>query len=193
MSKTALFIDGPNLYVTAKVLNLNIDYKLLRSHFSAMYDGLVRAYYYTALYANPQDEYSSIQPLVDWLSYNGYSVVSKPVKEFVDPVTQIRKVKGNMDIEIAVDALDLSPTLEHAIFFTGDGDFKYLLQSLQRRGVQCTVVSSIRTSPSMCADELRRAADTFMELDDLRLHIERQERPETVPRRVSRFSGGTNG
>lgn len=170
MNRTALFIDGPNLYVTGKVLSIDIDFKRLLTHFS---DGLVRAYYYTAVLDD--EAYVSIRPLIDWLEYNGYSLVQKPAKQFTDAATGRVKTKGNMDIEITVDALDLSGHIDHAVFFTGDGDFKSLILAMQRRGVRCTVVSSIRTQPPMCADELRRVADTFIDLHDLQQHIEKTE------------------
>ena len=102
IEKIALFIDGANLYATAKSLGFDIDYKrLLREFQSRGY--LVRAFYYTAVIED--QEYSSIRPLIDWLDYNGYTVVTKATKEFVDQ-TGRRKVKGNMDIELAVDAME---------------------------------------------------------------------------------------
>ena len=104
LEKIALFIDGANLYATAKALGFDIDYKrLLREFQSRGY--LMRAFYYTAVIED--QEYSSIRPLIDWLDYNGYSVVTKATKEFVDQ-TGRRKVKGNMDIELAVDAMEIA-------------------------------------------------------------------------------------
>jgi uncharacterized LabA/DUF88 family protein len=133
---------------------------------------LVRAYYYTALLET--DEYSPLRPLVDWLGYNGYAVVTKPAKEFTD-ATGRRRVKGSVDIEMAVDALDLSPHLDHVVLFSGDGDLRRLVESLQRRGLRVTVVSTIRTQPAMIADELRRQADIFLDLADLAEHITRRQ------------------
>jgi uncharacterized LabA/DUF88 family protein len=134
---------------------------------------LRRAFYYTALLEN--DEYSPIRPLVDWLHYNGYSMVTKPAKEFTDSLGR-RKVKGNMDIELAVDAMELAPYLDHAVIFSGDGDFRPLIEALQRKGVRVSVVSTIRSQPPMIADELRRQADNFIELDELRDVIGRPTR-----------------
>lgn len=170
IGKTALFIDGSNLYATAKALRMDIDYKRLLEHFG---DGLLRAYYYTAIIED--EEFSTIRPLIDWLQYNSFNVVTKPTKEFVNPSTGVRKVKGNMDVELAVDAMELAGCIDHAIIFTGDGDFKHLVCGLQRRGVSVTVVSTISTQPPMIADELRRAADTFIDLATLTAHIGRLE------------------
>lgn len=156
--KSAIFIDGSNLYATAKALRIDVDFKRLLEHFN---DGLLRAYYYTAIIE--EEEFSTIRPLIDWLEFNGYTVVTKPTKEFVN-AQGVRKVKGNMDIELAVDAMELSDRIDHAILFTGDGDFTHLVRTLQRRGVRVTVVSTIETQPIMIADELRRAADTFIDL-----------------------------
>ena len=155
IEKIALFIDGANLYATAKSLGFDIDYKrLLREFQSRGY--LVRAFYYTAVIED--QEYSSIRPLIDWLDYNGYTVVTKATKEFVDQ-TGRRKVKGNMDIELAVDAMEIAPHIDQMVLFSGDGDFTKLVEAVQRRGVRVIVVSTISTQPPMVADELRRQAD----------------------------------
>jgi uncharacterized LabA/DUF88 family protein len=168
--RVALFIDGANLYATARTLGFDIDYKRLYNLF-AKECRLVRAFYYTALVED--QEYSPIRPLIDWLDYNGYSMVTKPTKEFTDAMGR-RKVKGNMDIELAVDMMEMSDRLDHVVLFSGDGDFRSLIEAVQRRGVRATVVSSIRSSPPMIADELRREADNFIDLGDLQSAVERQ-------------------
>ena len=170
--KLALFIDGSNLFSAAKSLGFDIDYKLLRSEFMRR-GKMLRAFYYTALLEN--DEYSPIRPLVDWLNYNGFTMVTKPAKEFTDSMGR-RKIKGNMDIELAVDALELAPHVDHIVIFSGDGDFRPLVESLQRKGVRVSVVSTIRSQPPMIADELRRQCDNFIELDELRDVIGRPTR-----------------
>ena len=178
--KIALFIDGANLYATAKSLGFDIDYKkLLREFQSRGY--LLRAFYYTAVIED--QEYSSIRPLIDWLDYNGYSVVTKATKEFVDQ-TGRRKVKGNMDIELAVDAMEIAGTIDHMVLFSGDGDFRSLVEAVQRQGVRVTVISTISTQPPMVADELRRQADIFIDIVTLQGKIGRDpsERPARPPR-----------
>lgn len=176
-NRTAIFIDGANLYATAKALALDLDYKRLLAYYG---DDLIRAYYYSAIIE--AEEFSTIRPLLDWLDYNGYKVVSKLAKEYVDARGQ-RKIKGNMDIELAIDAIELAihGHMDRAVIFTGDGDFKHLVSALQRHGVHVTIVSSIQTQPGMCADELRRVADAFVDLNDIadkvqRAHIERPAR-----------------
>ncbi|WP_375465288.1 NYN domain-containing protein [uncultured Methylobacterium sp.] len=160
LQRSALFIDGANLYATTKTLGFDIDYKRLLKEFQTR-DNLIRAFYYTAMIED--QEYSSIRPLIDWLDYNGYRVVTKPAKEFTDS-TGRRKVKGNMDIELAIDALELSPYIDHMVLFSGDGDFRSLVEAMQRRGVKVTVVSTIQSQPAMIADDLRRQADEFVDL-----------------------------
>ena len=176
--RLALFIDGANLYAAARALGFDIDYKLLRTEFMRR-GKLLRAFYYTALLES--EEYSPIRPLVDWLNYNGFAMVTKPAKEFTDS-TGRRKVKGNMDIELAVDAMEMAPHVDHIVLFSGDGDFKPLVESLQRQGVRVSVVSTIRSSPPMIADELRRQCDNFIELDELREVIGRPPRGEQARR-----------
>ncbi|MGG7645124.1 NYN domain-containing protein [Rhodovulum sp. YNF3179] len=179
--RLALFIDGSNLYAAAKALGFDIDYKLLRAEFMRR-GKLLRAFYYTALLES--DDYSPIRPLVDWLNYNGFTMVTKPAKEFTDSMGR-RKVKGNMDIELAVDAMELAPHVDHIVIFSGDGDFKPLVESLQRQGVRISVVSTIRSQPPMIADELRRQADNFIELDELKEVIGRPPREERESQRQS--------
>jgi uncharacterized LabA/DUF88 family protein len=167
--RTALFIDGANLYATAKALQFDIDYKRLLTVFRQK-GHLVRALYYTALVED--QEYSSIRPLVDWLDYNGYTMVTKPTKEFTDSMGR-RKIKGNMDIELAVDAMRLSENLDHIVLFSGDGDFKPLVSALQQKAKRVSVVSTLQTQPPMVADDLRRQADQFIDLADLESMIGR--------------------
>jgi uncharacterized LabA/DUF88 family protein len=167
--RIGLFIDGANLYAAARALGFDIDYKKLLQLFADK-GHLVRAFYYTALIED--QEYSPIRPLVDWLDYNGYTMVTKPTKEFTDASGR-RKIKGNMDIELAIDVMEMAERLDHVVLFSGDGDFRRLVEAVQRKGVRVTVVSTIRSSPPMVADELRRQADVFVELDDLANSIAR--------------------
>lgn len=171
--RLALFIDGSNLYSAARSLGFDIDYKKLLTEFASR-GKLVRAFYYTALMEN--EEYSPIRPLVDWLDYNGYSLITKPAKEYTDTAGR-RKVKGNMDIELAVDAMEIAPHIDHLVIFSGDGDFRCLVEALQRKGKRVSVVSTIRSQPPMIADELRRQVDNFIEMDDLSDVIGRAHRP----------------
>ena len=177
--KLALFIDGANLYGAAKGLQFDIDYKRLLELF-ARKGTLVRAFYYTAV-AEDQ-EFSPLRPLVDWLDYNGFSVVTKPLKEFTD-VAGRRRVKGDMDIELAIDVMEMSACVDHVVIFSGDGDFRRLVEAVQRRGRRVSVVSTIRTQPPMVSDELRRQADNFIELDDLKNQIAREggKAPQFAP------------
>ncbi len=173
--KLAVFIDGANLYAAAKSLEFDIDYKRLLTFISGQ-SRLVRAFYYTALMED--QEYSPIRPLIDWLDYNGYTMVTKPAKEFTDSMGR-RKVKGNMDIELAIDMMEIADHVDHIVLFSGDGDFRRLVESVQRKGVRVTVVSTIRTSPPMVADELRRQADHFIDLMSLSEQIERDTPPQS--------------
>src|ERR1700739_4143395 len=171
--RVALFIDGANLYSAARALGFDIDYRRLLKVFRDK-GRLVRAYYYTALVED--QEYSPIRPLIDWLDYNGYSMVTKPTKEFTDASGR-RKIKGNMDIELAVDAMELADHLDHIVLFSGDGDFRTLVEALQHKGKRVSVVSTLTTQPPMVADELRRQADQFIDLSDLQKEICRTQRP----------------
>jgi uncharacterized LabA/DUF88 family protein len=172
----SVFIDGANLYQTAKALGYDVDYRRLLEVFASS-GRLLRAYYYTALL--DEQEYSPIRPLVDWLDYNGYTMVTKPLKEFSQGAGR-RKFKGNMDVEMTVDAMEIAGSVEHIVLMTGDGDFRRLIDALQRKGVKVSVVSTIKTQPPMIADELRRQADFFIELSDLTEYIARAHTPRPV-------------
>jgi uncharacterized LabA/DUF88 family protein len=168
--RVALFVDGANLHAAARALGFDIDYKRLLKYFQEQCH-LVRAFYYTALVED--QEYSPLRPLVDWLDYNGFTMVTKPTKEFTD-ATGRRKIKGNMDIELAIDVMEMAAHLDHVVLFSGDGDFRRLVEAVQRRGLRVSVVSTVRSQPPMVADELRRQADHFVELDELASAIARQ-------------------
>jgi uncharacterized LabA/DUF88 family protein len=181
--RIALFIDGANLYASAKSLGFDIDYKRLLKEFQSK-GRLIRALYYTALVED--QEYSSIRPLVDWLDYNGYSVITKPTKEFVDAAGR-RKVKGNMDIELAVNAMEMAGYIDHMVLFSGDGDFRSLVEAVQRKGVRVSVVSTVATQPPMVADELRRQADEFIDLTNIIARIGRDPGERPTRRAQSQF------
>lgn len=170
-SRTALLIDGSNFHRVTKVLGFDVDYRRLLAEFNKRYT-VVRALYYTTLTLDNQD-FSSIRPLVDWLDYNGYTVVTKTVKEYVDASGR-RKMKGSMGIEMAVDAMELAEHVDEIVLFSGDGEFRALVAAVQRRGVRVSVVSTISTTPPLIADELRRQADRFIDLLDLKAAIARQ-------------------
>lgn len=170
--RLALFIDGANLYSAAKALGVEIDYRKLLSEFRSK-GRLLRAYYYTALLDS--EEYSPIRKLVDWLQYNGYNVVSKTAREFTDREGR-RRIKGNMDVEITIDMLNIAAHVDHVVLFSGDGDFVPLVEALKDRGIRVSIVSTIQSAPSMASDELRRSADAFIDLADLEGTVTRPRR-----------------
>jgi uncharacterized LabA/DUF88 family protein len=161
--RTALFIDGANLYSAAKGLSFDIDYRKLLDEFRR-HGRFIRANYYTALVED--QDFSPIRPLVDWLDYNGYALITKPAKEYTDLAGR-RRYKGDMDVEIAVDLLQAGDYLDHAFLFSGDGDFLAAIEAVQRKGVKVSVVSTIKSNPPMASDTIRRAADNFLDLADL--------------------------
>jgi uncharacterized LabA/DUF88 family protein len=175
--RIALFIDGANLYSAAKGLNIDLDFKKLLDEFQKR-GVLVRAYYYTAIVED--QDYSPIRPLVDWLDYNGFTVVTKAAKEYTDANGRKRH-RGDMDVDLAVDMMELAPHCDHMVLFSGDGDFRRLVEAVQRKGVRVTVVSTVRSQPPMASDELRRQADSFVDLADLAPIVARP-RSSAMPR-----------
>ena len=179
-ARIALFIDGANLHASARALGFDIDYKRLLKKFQS-HGALLRAFYYTTIIED--QEYMSIRPLIDWLGYNGYTVVTKPTKEYIDAGGR-RKVKGSMSIELAVDAMEITDRIDQMFLFSGDRDFRPLLEAVQRRGVHVTVVSTIASQPPMAADELRRQADIFVDLADLKSTVGRDPSVRPAPREM---------
>lgn len=171
--RVGVFIDGANLHATAKALDFDIDYRRLLVFFREQAQ-LIRAMYYTALIED--QEYSSLRPLVDWLDYNGFTVVTKAAKEFTDSAGR-RKIKGNMDIELSVDAMDLCTHLDHVVLFSGDGDFRALVAALQRKGKRVSIISTLESQPPMVADDLRRQADQFIDLAEIEHAVRRERTP----------------
>lgn len=172
--RIAIFIDGANTYTATRALGFSVDYRRLLAHFQSM-GRLVRVYYYTAI-ADHEDEFSGLRPLTDWLAYNGFAVVTKPTKEYMDPSGR-PKIKGNIDVELAVGALQLADYFDHAVLFTGDGDFCRLVDALQAKGKRVSVVSTLEVKPSVVSDELRRQADQFIDLADIERDIGRKVLP----------------
>jgi uncharacterized LabA/DUF88 family protein len=185
--RIALFIDGANLYSAAKGLNFDIDYKKLLEEFRTR-GVLIRAYYYTAIVED--QEYSPIRPLVDWLDYNGFTMVTKPAREYTGPDGR-RRFRGDMDIEIAVDMLEMATHADHLVLFSGDGDFRAAVEAVQRKGVRVTVVSTVKSQPPMASDDLRRQADAFVDLADLADIVGRPRRDrDPLPRYVTGDDSG---
>lgn len=183
--RVAVFIDGANLYAATRTLEFDVDYRKLLAEIKS-WGRLLRVFYYTAIVED--EEYSSIRPLLDWLDYNGFSVVTKNAKSFVDDSGR-RKIKGNMDIELAVDALEITPHIDRAVLFSGDGDFTRVVEAMQRKGVRVSVVSTLATKPPMIADELRRQCDEFIDLTQLISKIGRD--PEVRAERIRKRAEAT--
>ena len=173
--KTALFIDGANLYKAARNLGFDIDYKSLLAKVQAE-SQLIRASYYTAMQEDRDQDYSPLRPLVDWLDYNGYTMITKATREFTDQQGR-KRYKGSTDVELVVDLMLLADRLDHAVIFTGNGDFRRAIEAVQSKGLRVSIVSTVKSSPPMASDELRRQADAFFDLADLEKTIGRTGGP----------------
>jgi uncharacterized LabA/DUF88 family protein len=167
--RLAVFIDGPALYYSSRALGFQVDFKRLLSYLERQ-GALMRAYYYSPL--SEDGDFQTTRPLLDWLDYNGFTVKTKLVKEYDDGEGR-RKLKRNISIEIAVDALEIASRVDEIMLFSGDGDYRKVIEARQRQGPRALVVSPLRSRPPMLADELRRQADEFREMDDLRDQIGR--------------------
>lgn len=170
--RIVLMIDGPNFYASIKSLEIDVNYKAVLNKFR-LQGHVVDAIYYTAV--DESKDHIAIKPTLDWLEFNGFTLRQKPTKSFF--LNGEMKIKGNMDVEIAVDALRLASHVDHLVLFSGDGDFRYLVQAVKEMGVMVTVVSTLGDRENhvqrMCADELRRVANVFIDLKEIRDEISR--------------------
>lgn len=173
--RTAIFIDGANLYKTARNLGFDIDYKRLLKK-TRQETRLVRAYYYTAIQDDREQDYSPLRPLVDWLDYNGYHLRTKMAREFTDAQGK-KRFRGSTDIELAVDMVTMASKLDCIVLFTGNGDFRHAIAQVQDQGCRVVCVSTTASQPPMASDEIRRQADIFVDLTDLEDVISRKSAP----------------
>lgn len=178
--KTAVFIDGANLYKTAKTLGFDIDYKSLLAR-TKRETRLVRAYYYTAMQEDKDADYSPLRPLVDWLDYNGFTMKTKAAREFTDKEGR-KRYRGSTDIELAVDMVLMASKLDCIVLFTGNGDFKHAIVRAQEAGCRVVCVSTVQSQPPLASDDIRRQADQFIDLVDLEGVIARKSSPKKQER-----------
>lgn len=168
MERIALFIDGANVYAAAKRLGWNFDHSKILRHFAGLAgeDGrLYNAYYYTAVPAGIDDKQKRF---IDALTYMGYTVRTRTLREVTDENGETHR-RASLDIEFVTDLLSTAEQYDVAVLLTGDGDFERPVEVLRARGKR-VIVASI---PEMTSYELRNAADTYLDLGDLRAQIER--------------------
>lgn len=166
MKTLAILVDGSNAHASGLSLNFQIDYVKFLSYFGKRYD-VRRALYFTAL--PPKEVESPLRKMTTFLDHNGFNCITKETKTHVDH-DGMQKRKGNMDCEIAIYATKYAEVVEEILLFSGDGDFRIVVERVQELGARVTVLSTLKGN--MVADLLRRQADTFIELDSLRAEIE---------------------
>ena len=173
--KVAVLIDGAYLYALSRNLDFDIDYNRLLK-WIGMRGQLLRASYYTVI--QEDQEYSPIRPLVDWLDYNGFKVITKTSKE--DNTLHIRKKRPDIHVELSVDAMAIAKDVDHILLCAGDSDFTHLVKVLQTQGVRTSLFGTIQTSGQITSDELRRHADYFIEMKDIISDICRDSNSDTI-------------
>ena len=169
--RIGLYIDGANLIAAARALGFDVDFKRLLYEFRGC-GRLLQAVYYAVI--SESQPYSTVRPLLDWLDYNGYTVITKATEEFLDPGGS-RRVKGNIHVDLAVHAIEFAKQIDQMVLFSGDGKLRAMVGAMQRRGVRVTVISTISSEPPMIADSLRRQADVFIDLIELKSRLGREE------------------
>ncbi|MGR4000672.1 MAG: NYN domain-containing protein [Alphaproteobacteria bacterium] len=170
--RIALFIDGVNSHITARELGFDIDFRKLHGLFSGQ-GRLIRCFYYTTIHED--QNFMPLKPLIDWLDYNGYTMTTRTVRDYGGEQGGRAPKRYSMDVDLAVDMMEIAPHLDHIVLFSGAGGFRRLVEAVQRRGIRVTVVSTVATQPPMIADDLRRQADNFLDLSRIRGKIARED------------------
>ncbi|MGX9687497.1 LabA-like NYN domain-containing protein [Deinococcus wulumuqiensis] len=164
MERIGLFIDGANVYAAAKRLGWNFDHRKILEHFAGM-GALYNAFYYTAVPAQIDDKQKRF---VDALTYMGYTVRTRPLRENTDEHGDTSR-RASLDIELVTDLLTTESRYDVAVLLSGDGDFERPVEVLRARGKR-VIVASI---PEMTSYELRNAADEYVDLASIREQVER--------------------
>lgn len=166
--RIGLFIDGYSLYQTVRAMDLRIDYKALRDLFASK-GRLNRVQYFATVNDHDPDEFNPQRKTFDWLQYNGFDVQTIQTRSFTGSDGEIQ-YRGNASVLMTCYALKHAEHLDHVVILTGNADFAPLITALQERGTRVTMVSTIKNG-SLCSDQLRRSADDFIDLEDLRQQI----------------------
>ena len=182
-----LFFDGANTQMAAKALSFEIDYKKLRDGFAERCN-VLRSYYFQATPPDGYENYAYVKPLTDFLSYNNYHLITKPFRQFKDADGVVRG-KGNMDIEIAIQMMKSMNKADYLFLFSGDGDFKPLLEECQLNGhAQIVVVSTLHSEPPVVSDELRKQADHYIDWANLEPVVKLNPRNNEATHRRMKYS-----
>ncbi|HOX26223.1 MAG TPA: NYN domain-containing protein [Candidatus Krumholzibacteria bacterium] len=169
LDKVAIFIDGENIHYSAKHLNMRLDYLKLCRRLAGK-RRLLRAYFYTAISAQSEGKID----FINFLKLNGFTVVTREVKSFSEPDATNRSVRSALDMELAMDIVNLCPHVDTVILCSGDGDFRPLVEAVARRGKHVEVCA-LR---EMTSTDLIAAADVYVDLGSLKDEIALEYQPQ---------------
>lgn len=173
---TYLLIDGVALHHASRANGISVDFKRLLQWLRER-TRLVRAIYFTAL-VEEDDEVISVKPLVDWLDYNGYMTVTKAARIYSNE-DGTRRVKGSMNVEIAMMMAELAGIAEHIVLASGDADLIPAVKYVQQRGSRVSVISTLHSRPPCVSDDLRRQTDDYIDIVSIEKHVARMP-PQTA-------------
>ncbi len=169
-----VFIDASNLWEAQKAKGRFFDYEKLKKFIKEKFDGAeIKIFYYTAYPAQGTREYSldGRHKFYTYLKKGlNFVVRKKPLKRITvdsDEGTIIEE-KGNMDVEITIDAIHYINKYNIAVLFSGDSDFLSLVSYLKRGGKKVYIFSSknniseeLRTGGDGCFDVLKITEDIW--------------------------------
>lgn len=186
--RVAVFIDGSELRATMTGMDIDVDFKKLRDYFQQSCQ-LVRAVFY---FIERDADDASLHPLSDWLDYNGYTTVACSGLDDGGDQTVRRRNKNFLNVRLTVDALEISPAVDHIVIFSGDSVLGPLVDALKWRGRRVSIISTLLLKPPMVADDLRRRADQFIDLADIAPALARPAPNTTQPIRLKSRAKATS-
>jgi len=162
MDRVAIFIDGENIHYSAKHLNMRMDYLKLCKILAGS-RRLVRSYFYTAVSNQSEGKID----FINFLKLNGFKVVTREVKSFSEGDGATRSVRNALDMQMALDVIEMSEHLDTVVLCTGDGDFRPLVDALVRKGKHVEVCG-LR---EMTSTDLIAGSDVYIDLDSLKNQV----------------------
>jgi len=158
----AIIIDGASIHSASQSVDLQIDWHTFLTEFQNR-GHLIRAIYATPIFED-EGEHNPLRPLIDWLDYNGFTTITRTARKEADDNGRFRIKNGNIHVDVTLAAIRLAKKADHIVLFSGDGSYEPLVKELKRMNVRVSVCCAKKSA----ADGLRRNADEFIDLEDIR-------------------------
>ncbi len=154
--RLGIFVDVPNVMYGVDAASKPVHMGKLLDLLSAGRE-LVRATAYSPVSDDPREPMEQQKFVAPFVPYN-YRITTKPLKRFADG-----SIKGNFDVEMALDMLQMADRLDVLCIVSGDADFSRAVEAVQTRGVRVEVVAFAGSA----SIEMRALADKYIQLDGM--------------------------